>query len=174
MYLLLLSPFVVAYIIYSYNKIVRLEQSVLSSRGDLMSMVERRNLIIAEISLQIKDGSAFESALQSSVARIRETSTRIDDNAMGGAENYHATSPRIAVAEGYPSITSTQQRSEFQTILTQAELTIQKRTETYNTRVDRLNSYIRSFPPIVVAPLLLKRPYPYIETISSVRSVAVK
>ena len=162
-----LPIYVIIYVIIVYNSIVRLEQRVLSARADLYSMVERRNSIVAEISKQIKDGSEFEGSLQSSVASIREIGS--SQNGMGAHSSAGPKSGRskFAVAENYPIISSTEQRKEFQTIVAQAEAVIQKRVEIYNARADQLNSYVRSFPPVIVAPLLFKRAYPYVEEMQS-------
>lgn len=160
-----LPLYAIIYIIIVYNNIVRLEQRVLSARGDLSSMVERRNSIVAEITNQIKDGSEFEGTLQTSVAAIRESNDISNRHNTKASVSTDADRFKLAVAENYPIITSTEQRKEFQAIIAQAEAIIQKRVEIYNARADQLNSYIQSFPPVIFAPLLFKRAYPYVEEV---------
>ena len=153
---------IVVYVVFAYNRFVRLVQRTKEAWADIDVQLKRRYDLIPNLIETVKGYAAHEKETLDQVtqARAKATETHIDASsvtpeqiaAMAGAESAlsGALSRLLAVAENYPDLKANTNFLELQRELSDTENKIQAARRFYNGNVRDLNIALQSFPSNVV------------------------
>lgn len=154
---------VVVIFIYSsikgnYNKMVMMDEAVVSQWAQVENVYQRRADLIPNLVNTVKGYAAHESETLTGVieARAKATSTTIDPNnlntesiqafqqAQGGLSS--ALSKLMVVVERYPDLKANQNFLELQSQLEGTENRITVERQKFNNSAQEYNTYIKMFP----------------------------
>lgn len=154
---------VVVLFIYSsikgtYNKMVSMDEAVVSQWAQVENVYQRRADLIPNLVNTVKGYAAHESETLTGVieARAKATSTSIDPSnltseniqafqqAQGGLSS--ALSKLMVVVERYPDLKANQNFLELQSQLEGTENRITVERQKFNTSAQGYNTYIKMFP----------------------------
>jgi LemA protein len=153
---------VVFFVIYLYNRFVRLVQQAKEAWADIDVQLKRRYDLIPNLIETVKGYASHERETLQAVtdARTQATQVHIDPSnitaeqitAMAGAESAltGALGRLIAVAENYPDLKANTNFLELQRELSDTENKIQASRRFYNGNVRDLNIALESFPSNIV------------------------
>lgn len=153
---------VVLYVVFAYNKFVRLIQRTKEAWADIDVQLKRRYDLIPNLIETVKGYAAHERETFDAVtnARAEATKVHVDPSnitpeqiqAMAGAESALTQSlgKLLAVAEDYPDLKASQNFSELQAELADTENKIQAARRFYNGNVRDLAIALESFPSNLV------------------------
>src|SRR6266853_5901614 len=149
----------------SYNRLVRLQQSVDQSLAQVQNVYQRRADLIPNLVNTVSGAANFEKSTLVEVTNARASVGRVqlDPNkaptdaaqlqqfqaAQGQLSN--ALSRLLVVAENYPQLTATQNFRELQTQLEGTENRISVERNNFNAVVQDYNTALRRFPTNTVA-----------------------
>lgn len=163
------------YLIFTYNRFVRLTVRSEEAWADIDVQLKRRYDLIPNLIETVKGYAAHERGVFEEVteARAKATQVHVDPSditpeqiqAMAGAESAltDALGRLLAVAEAYPDLKASQNFSELQTELTDTENKIQAARRFYNTNVRDLAIALQSFPSNIVGNLFNFKEREYFE-----------
>ena len=159
---------VIAIFIYSsikgtYNKMVAMDEAVVSQWAQVENVYQRRADLIPNLVNTVKGYAAHESETLTRVieARSKATSTTIDPSnlnaasiqafqqAQGGLSS--ALSKLMVVVERYPDLKANQNFLELQSQLEGTENRITVERQKFNNRAQAFNTYIKKFPKNIYA-----------------------
>ncbi len=145
---------IVLWLVFAYNKFVRLINRAKEAWADIDVQLKRRYDLIPNLINTVKGYATHESG---TFEKITEARTRAM-NATGAEEKGEAENmlsgtlkSLFAVAENYPDLKANQNFLELQRELSDTENKIQASRRFYNTNVRDLNIGIESFPANMVA-----------------------
>jgi LemA protein len=150
------------YVVYAYNKFVKLTQRTKEAWADIDVQLKRRYDLIPNLIETVKGYAAHERAVFEEVteARAKATQVHVDPTgitaeqitAMAGAESALGASlgKLLAVAEAYPDLKANQNFAQLQSELTDTENKIQAARRFYNGNVRDLKIALQSFPSNLV------------------------
>lgn len=159
--LILLVPF----LWYSYNKLVKREESVKMAWAQVENQYQRRADLILNLAETVKAYATHEQETFQNVieARSRATQIKIDSENLDSealsqysetqAELSQALGRLLAVVENYPDLKANENFIMLQGQLEGAENRIAFERKNYNESVRRYNTYQRRFPKNLVAKL---------------------
>ena len=141
-----------------YNNMVRLDETVKSSWGNVQSEYQRRTDLIPNLVNTVKGAANFEQQTLTNVmeARAKATQVKIDaDNltpekiaqfqqAQGQVSS--SLGRLLAVVENYPDLKATQNFRDLQAQLEGTENRIKVSRNDFNGAVQEYNQSVRSFP----------------------------
>lgn len=163
------------YVVYAYNKFIRLIQRTKEAWADIDVQLKRRYDLIPNLIETVKGYAAHERQTLDEVtqARADATSTHVDASnvtpeqiaAMAGAESAltGALGRLLAVAESYPDLKANQNFAQLQTELADTENKIQAARRFYNGNVRDLNIALESFPSNLIASMFSFQGQAYFE-----------
>ena len=144
----------IAWIVFTFNKLVRLKNRAKEAWADIEVQLKRRHDLIPNLVETVKGYAAHEREVFEKVTEARA-------RAMGAktmkeraeAENYLSETLKtlFAVAENYPDLKASTNFLELQRELVDAEDKIQAARRFYNANVRDLNIMIESFPANIIA-----------------------
>ncbi len=159
---------VIALLFYSsikgtYNKMVAMDQAVVSQWAQVENVYQRRADLIPNLVATVKGYAAHESETLTGVieARAKATSTTIDptnltaenmqafQQAQGGLSS--ALSKLMVVVERYPDLKANQNFLELQSQLEGTENRITVERQKFNNSAQTYNTYIKQFPKNIYA-----------------------
>ena len=145
---------IIIWVIYIYNRFVRLTNRTEEGWSDIDVQMKRRYDLIPNLVETVKGYAAHESGV---FEKVTEARTR----AMGAksvkehaeAENFLAGTLKtlFAVSENYPTLRASENFQKLQDELTDTENKIQASRRFYNGNVLELNNKIESFPTNIIA-----------------------
>lgn len=145
---------VVAFLIGTYNGLVKLKNRVEEAWSDITVQLKRRTDLIPNLVNSVKGYAAHESGVFEKVTEARSAIM----NAKGVAETAQAENmlegalkSLFAVAEAYPDLKANQNFLQLQQELVDTEDKIQASRRFYNGGVRDLNIKIETFPANLVA-----------------------
>lgn len=150
------------YVIYAYNRFVKLVQRTDEAWADIDVQLKRRYDLIPNLVETVKGYASHERGVFEEVteARAKATQVHVDPSditpeqlqAMAGAETSLTQSlgKLLAVAEAYPDLKASENFSQLQAELTDTENKIQAARRFYNSNVRELNIALQSFPSNIV------------------------
>lgn len=154
---------VIIWVIFSYNKFVRLIQQAKEAWADIDVQLKRRYDLIPNLIETVKGYAAHERETLDSVTEARNQATQIHVDptnitpaqitAMAGAEAGlgQALGRLLAVAENYPDLKANTNFLELQRELSDTENKIQAARRFYNSNVRDLTIGVQSFPGNLIA-----------------------
>jgi len=160
------------------NSVVKLEQTVKKSWGNVQTSYQRRNDLIGNLVNTVKGAADFEKSTLEAVikARSEATKTTIDpsnitpeqlekfNKAQSGLNS--ALSRLLVTIERYPDLKTSQNFLKLQDELVSTENTIQTARVRYNEAIEPYNVYIKSFPEMLFAGILDYDEKPYFDSVT--------
>lgn len=146
----------VLWVIFLFNKLVRLKNRAKEAWSDISVQLKRRYDLIPNLIETVKGYATHESTLLEKITTARTSAMNAGTIANSGpAENMlsGALKSLFAVAENYPNLKANQNFLELQKELSDTENKIQASRRFYNTNVRDLNIGIESFPANMIAGL---------------------
>jgi LemA protein len=159
----------------SYNRLVRLQQSVDQSWAQVQNVYQRRADLIPNLVNTVSGAANFEKSTLVEVTNARASVGRVqlDPNkaptdpaqlqqfqaAQGQLSN--ALSRLLVVVERYPELTATQTFKELQVQLEGTENRISVERNNFNSSVQNYNTVLQRFPTNVIGGMFGFRPRPF-------------
>jgi len=173
---------VIAYLIGTYNTLVKLKVRVEEAWSDITVQLKRRADLIPNLIETVKGYAAHEKEVFQKVTEARAavmSATSQGPEATAKAENMFESALKslFAVAEAYPDLKANENFLHLQQDLVDTEDKIQASRRFYNGGVRDLNTKIETFPVNLVAGMFgfVKRQFFEVEDMASVENpVAVK
>jgi LemA protein len=137
-----------------YNSLVQLRLRTDSAWSDIDVQLKRRHDLIASLVEAVKGYAAHEKGTFENIARFRSQvmqATSPAEQAVAENQLTGALRSLFAVAENYPELKASEEFTQLQGSLGQAEDTIQNARRYYNAVVRDLNTKIQSFPTNILA-----------------------
>ena len=159
----------------SYNRLVRLQQSVDQSWAQVQNVYQRRADLIPNLVNTVSGAANFEKSTlvevtnaRASVGRVQLDPNRAPTDA-AQLEQFQAAqgqlgsalSRLLVVVERYPELTATQTFKELQVQLEGTENRISVERNNFNGSVQNYNVAVRSFPTNLIAGMLGFAPRPF-------------
>lgn len=156
MILALLIVLLIIFVIFTYNKMIKMRNRVNEAWSDIDVQLKRRYNLIPNIVETVKGYATHEDAVFTKVTEARSNAinaTNMKDQ--GVAENMlsGALKSLFAVAENYPELKANENFMQLQTELVDTEDKIQAARRFHNTVVRDFNTKIQSFPNSIVAKM---------------------
>jgi LemA protein len=145
---------VVAWLVLSFNRLVRLKNMVSEGWSGIDVQLKRRSSLIPNLVETVKGYQGHERGLLSEIADLRAKSLQARGIGEKGEVETALTGKLgslFAVAEGYPDLKASTNFLELQKELTDIEDQIQMARRYYNGTVRNLNIAVQSFPGNLVA-----------------------
>jgi LemA protein len=152
--LLVILAVVILWIIFAYNRFVRLGFRADEAWSDIDVQLKRRYDLIPNLIETVKGYATHEREAFENVTRARSAAMGAQTPAdHAKAENMlsGALKSLFAVAEAYPDLKANQNFLELQRELSDTENKIQAARRFYNTNVRDLNTAVQTFPSNLIA-----------------------
>lgn len=147
---------VALWIIFAYNRLVRLRQRAKEAWADIDVQLKRRYDLIPNLLETVKGYAQHEKDVFDNVTRARASAVNaktVDEQAQAENNLSQTLKSLFAVAENYPDLKASQNFMALQQELADTENKIQAARRFYNTNVRDLNIRIESFPDNLMAQL---------------------
>jgi LemA protein len=166
---------VVVYVVFLYNRFVKLVQRTKEAWADIDVQLKRRYDLIPNLIETVKGYASHERETLDQVTQARTQATQIHVDptnvtaeqitAMAGAESAltGALGRLIAVAENYPDLKANTNFLELQRELSDTENKIQAARRFYNGNVRDLNIALESFPSNIIGSTFKFKGEPFFE-----------
>jgi LemA protein len=156
-----------------YNKIVPMNEQVATAWGNVETQYQRRNDLIPNFVNTVKGAAAFEQETLTKVieARAKATQVTVDPSNItpeqlqqfqaAQGEVSSALARLMVVVEQYPELKATQNYRDLQVELEGTENRISMARTNFNETALKYNTYIKTFPNMIIAGLtkFTQRPY---------------
>lgn len=145
---------IVAFVIATYNELVRLRNKVKNSFAQIDTQLQRRFDLIPNLVETVKGFATHEKELLENVAASRSGYMSASSNGEKLAMNNQLTSTLrslFAVVENYPELKSNANFMKLQDELTETEDKVTYSRQFYNDAVTIYNNKIQMFPGNIVA-----------------------
>lgn len=152
--ILIIVALVILWIVFAYNRFVRLVNRAKEAWADIDVQLKRRYDLIPNLVNTVKGYATHEKTAFENVTRARTAAMGAGSlEEKGRAENMlsGALKSLFAVAEAYPDLKANQNFLELQKELSDTENKIQAARRFYNTNVRDLNILSESFPTNIIA-----------------------
>lgn len=153
-FLLLLALAILAWVVFSFNRLVRLRNQVRSAWADIDVQLTRRHDLVPQLVTAVKAYAGHERATLEAVTELRARAEAAEGPARLGeveSELERAISRLFALREAYPDLKASDNFMELQRDLVDVEDHLQFARRFYNGAVRDLNTTIQRFPDLVVA-----------------------
>jgi len=151
---LLIAVFVLGWVVFAYNRLVRLKVRATAAWRDIDTQLQRRWDLIPALVETVRGYAVHE---QEAFSRVTEARSRAiaavspPEQAIAEKGLKAALGSLFAVVEGYPVLRADEGFVELQRTLEEVEDTVQRSRRYYNAVVRDLNSLIEVFPSTIVA-----------------------
>lgn len=146
----------VLWVIFAYNRLVKLRQRAKEAWADIDVQLKRRYDLIPNLIETVKGYAKHEQGVFDNVTRARASAVNaktVDEQAQAENNLSQTLKSLFAVAENYPELKASQNFMALQQELSDTENKIQSARRFYNTNVRDLNIRIESFPDNLMAKL---------------------
>ncbi len=160
-------------ILLVYNRLVRMRLRVREAWFGVDVQLKRRADLVPNLVAAVKAYGAHERTLFEDVARIRTEvlQSAAPSSAAASARALNEGIARLlAVAEAYPRLRASEQFLNLQENVSDLEEKLAYARHFYNRNVLEYNTRLRSFPQLLLAPLLGFRPAEFFQIEESQRS----
>lgn len=165
---------ILAWILATYNRIIRLENRIDNSWGQIDVQLRRRGELIPNLVETVKGYAKHEKEVFQRIADARAAmlSARTPEDKMH-ADNMLAGTLKtlFAVAEAYPELKANTNFLQLQDELTHTENKVAFARQHYNDSVTDYNNVIETFPGIIFAKMFDKKERPVLEAPAATREV---
>ncbi len=155
--ILVLIALVLLWLVFAYNKLVRLNQRVKEAFSDIDVQLKRRHELIPNLVDSVKGYMKHEREVLEGVTRARTQATSASGTEEQiKAENALSQTLRslFAVAENYPDLKANQNFLQLQDELSDTENKIQAARRFYNGQVREFNTLQETFPTNLISGIL--------------------
>jgi len=163
---LILVGILVFYLVYLYNRLVKLRQRVKEASADIEVQLKRRADLIPNLIETVKGYVGHEAKVLTEVTeartRVLQSKTTREEIESNNALT-QALKTLFAVAENYPDLKANQNFLELQRELRDAEDKIQAARRLYNAVVQEYNSFREYFPNNIFASFFGFKPFEYFD-----------
>jgi len=161
--ILIVIAIIVLWVIFSFNRLIRLVNQAKEAWSDIQVQLKRRYDLIPNLVETVKGYAAHESSTFENVTKARAAAMGASNEtpaAKAQAENQlsGALKSLFAVSEAYPDLKANQNFLQLQQELGDTEDKIQAARRFYNTTVMALNTAEQSFPSTLIASLFGFKP----------------
>jgi LemA protein len=153
-FLLLFILAVLAWAVFSFNRLVRLRNHVRSAWADIDVQLTRRHDLVPQLVTAVKAYAGHERATLETVTELRARAVEVEGpERLGQVESQleQALSRLFALREAYPDLKASDNFMELQRELVDVEDHLQFARRFYNGAVRDLNTAIQRVPDLVVA-----------------------
>ena len=150
--ILVIIAIIIISIISKYNKFIRLENRVKSSKAGIDVYLNQRFDLIPNLVECVKGYSTHEKDLLENIVEQRSAYSK-NMNLKEASELNNNINRIIAVAEDYPELKASEQFLNLQDNLVQIESQLQEARKIYNTDIQRYNNAIQTVPSNIVAAM---------------------
>lgn len=143
------------YLVWLYNRLVRLRNLVRSSWADVDVLLKKRHDLVGNLVETVKGYAAYEKAALLGVTEARARAIRAGGPGERGKEEAalgETLKSLFAVAEAYPDLKANESFLKLQQQLAQIENEIEYARRYYNAVVRDNNTAIETFPANLAAP----------------------
>jgi LemA protein len=148
---------IVLYVIFIYNRLVSLRQTVSQSWSDISVQLKQRHDLIPNLVETVKGYAAHERGTLDAVVKARNAAVAASDPAAAAqAENMLTGALRqlFALSEAYPDLKANQNFLALQSELSDIENKIAAARRFFNNAVSEYNAAIQQFPAVLLAGTL--------------------
>lgn len=145
------------WVVFAYNRLVRLRQRAKEAWSDIDVQLKRRYDLIPNLLETVKGYAKHEREVFDNVTRARASAVdakTVDEQAQAENNLSRTLKSLFAVAENYPELKASTNFMELQRELADTENKVQAARRFYNTNVRDLNIRVESFPDNLVAGML--------------------
>ena len=145
---------IVLFVVYLFNRLVRLRNEVDTGWANIDVQLKRRNDLIPNLVETVKGYAAHERGVFEEVTEARAAVGRASTPATAGAADSllgQALGRLFAVAEAYPDLKASENFRQLQGELTDTEDKIAAARRYYNATVLAYNTATQTFPSLLVA-----------------------
>ncbi len=155
-YLIIFFLILIIFLIWIYNKLVKLENQVKEGWSGIEVQLKRRYDLIPNIVEAVKGYQIYEKSTLERITLIRSESSKIEEipkKAPLEGELSKIIKNLFILAENYPELKAGEQFLNLQKNLIEVEDAIQNTRRYYNGAVRIFNTFIQSFPINLISPI---------------------
>ncbi len=145
---------ILAYIIYSYNRLVSLRNMADTAYSNIDTLLQKRFDLVPNLVNTVKGYMAHEKDVLETITRARTewlNASTMKENAGADQKAEKALKTLFAVSENYPDLKANQNFMMLQEELSGIERKIAYARQRYNRTVMALNTVIQRFPTNIMA-----------------------
>ena len=145
---------IVLYVIFIYNRLVSLRQTVSQSWSDISVQLKQRHDLVPNLVETVKGYAAHERGTLDAVVKARNAAVAASGPAdQAKAENMLTGALRqlFALSEAYPDLKANQNFLALQSELSDIEHKIAAARRFFNNAVSEYNAAIQQFPAVMIA-----------------------
>ena len=151
---LLIAAIVAVWLVFSYNRLVRLRNQVRTAWADIDVQLTRRHDLVPQLVAAVRGYASHEQTVLQAVTDLRSQALALKSPAqLGEVETAleQAVSRVLALKEAYPDLKASENFSQLQRDLVKVEETLQYARRFYNGAVRDLNDGVQRVPDVVIA-----------------------
>jgi LemA protein len=150
----LILAIIAVWLVFSYNRLVRLRNQVRTAWADIDVQLTRRHDLVPQLVSAVRGYASHEQAVLQAVTDLRSQALALQSPAkLGEVETAleQALSRVLALKEAYPDLKASENFSQLQRDLVKVEETLQYARRFYNGAVRDLNDGVQRVPDVIVA-----------------------
>ncbi|MFO7951605.1 MAG: LemA family protein [Bacillota bacterium] len=147
---------IIVYVIYSYNRLVRLRNMADTAYANIDTLLQKRFDLVPNLVSTVKGYMEHEKEVLETITRARSewfNASTMKENAGADQKAEKALKTLFAVSESYPDLKANQNFLMLQEELSGIERKIAYARQRYNRTVMALNTVIQRFPTNLMARL---------------------
>lgn len=152
--LILILGVIAIWLVFSYNRLVRLRNQVRTAWADIDVQLTRRHDLVPQLVSAVSGYASHEQTVLQAVTDLRSQALALQSPAkLGEVETAleQALSRVLALKEAYPDLKASENFSQLQRDLVKVEETLQYARRFYNGAVRDLNDGVQRVPDVVIA-----------------------
>ena len=152
--LILILAAIAVWIVFAYNRLVRLRNQVRTAWADIDVQLTRRHDLVPQLVSAVRGYVSHEQAVLQAVTDLRSQAVSLQSPAqLGEVETAleQALTRVLALKEAYPDLKANENFSQLQRDLVKVEETLQYARRFYNGAVRDLNDGVQRVPDVVIA-----------------------
>jgi LemA protein len=153
-FVLLIAAIVGVWIVFSYNRLVRLRNQVQTAWADIDVQLTRRHDLVPQLVASVQGYASHEQTVLQAVTDLRSQAMSLRSPArLGEVETAleQALSRVLALREAYPDLKASENFSQLQRDLVKVEEHLQYARRFYNGAVRDYNDTVQRVPDMLVA-----------------------
>jgi LemA protein len=162
----LILAVIAVWIVFAYNRLVRLRNQVRTAWADIDVQLTRRHDLVPQLVSAVRGYASHEQTVLQAVTDLRSQALSLQSpTKLGEVETAleQALTRVLALKEAYPDLKASENFSQLQRDLVKVEETLQYARRFYNGAVKEYVTRIESFPDLLIARPLGFRPMPFFE-----------
>jgi LemA protein len=152
--LILILAAIAVWIVFAYNRLVRLRNQVRTAWADIDVQLTRRHDLVPQLVAAVRGYASHEQAVLQAVTDLRSQAVSQQSPAkLGEVETAleQALTRVLALKEAYPDLKANENFSQLQRDLVKVEETLQYARRFYNGAVRDLNDGVQRVPDVMIA-----------------------